>query len=382
VIAVLCLGGAAVFGQRIDRLALAERQAFGALEASEQRFRELVERLPDAVLLSDDSGRILEANHAAIMLFGLSHEELLTRRTGDVLVSSDGSGASPLNEQRTSEWRGEATVQRPDGSLVPVEIWRRPIILASGPATIDAVRDISDRKAQEQFEQNFVADVVHDLKTPLTVNKAQVQMLQRRQRQGRVDPDALGESLAAFNANTDRMVRRLDELTDLAQMRSGRELELRPETVDLRTLVNDSVAYFRASTERHTITVEDRLVKTTGTWDVGRLQRVVENILANAIKYSPKGGDITVTLSNDRRDGRDWAFISVRDQGVGIPAADLPFSFERYRRGSNVATSISGTGIGLAGSRQIVEQHGGTITVESTEGVGSTFTVELPMEPV
>jgi signal transduction histidine kinase len=280
------------------------------------------------------------------------------------------------------EWRGEAAVQRHDGTLVPVEIWHRPISLLSGGATIDTLRDITERKAQEQFEQDFLADVAHDLKTPLTVNKAQVQMLQRRQRQGRIDFATMGESLAAFNANTDRMVRRLDELTDLAQLRSGRDLDLRLESLDLVSLVQESVTYFSRSTERHTIEIDNRLEMSNGTWDMVRLQRVIENLLSNAIKYSPKGGTITVTLAHDRRDNRDWAIISVRDQGIGIPATDLPNVFERYRRGSNVATRISGTGIGLAGAHHIVEQHGGSISVASTEGVGSVFTVELPLEPV
>lgn len=378
VISILCLGGAVVIGRRIDRLSVTEQQTFGALQASERRFRELVERIPDAVLLSDDRGRILEANPAAIALLGWSNEELLSRRTADVIVG-DGISESPFDERRAVEWRGEAVVQRQDGTLVPVEIWHRPISLLSGGATIDTLRDITERRAQEQFEQDFLADVAHDLKTPLTVNKAQIQMLQRRQRQGRIDPTTLGESLAGFNANTDRMVRRLDELTDLARLRSGRDLELRLEPLDLVSLVQESVTYFSRSTDRHAIEIDNQMETSTGTWDAVRLQRVVENLLSNAIKYSPKGGTITVTLANDRRDNREWAIVSVRDQGLGIPATDLPTVFERYRRGSNVATRISGTGIGLAGAHHIVEQHGGTIAVESTEGVGSVFTVALPL---
>jgi signal transduction histidine kinase len=113
-------------------------------------------------------------------------------------------------------------------------------------------------------------------------------------------------------------------------------------------------------------------------WDAGRIERVCDNLISNAIKYSPNGGTIEIRLSKSADDGRDWAVLTVSDSGIGIPRSDLPHIFERYRRAANTAV-ISGTGIGLAGARQIVEQHGGSITVESLERIGSTFTVRLPL---
>jgi signal transduction histidine kinase len=111
-----------------------------------------------------------------------------------------------------------------------------------------------------------------------------------------------------------------------------------------------------------------------GDWDGPRLRRVLDNLLSNAIKYSPAGGEVVVTLAADG----DSAVLRVRDQGLGIPAEDLPHIFERFRRARNAA-EIVGTGLGLSGARQLVEQHGGTIQVESQEGAGSTFTVRLPL---
>jgi signal transduction histidine kinase len=112
-----------------------------------------------------------------------------------------------------------------------------------------------------------------------------------------------------------------------------------------------------------------------------RLVRVLDNLLANGIKYSPNGGEIEVSLARQDDGGAAWAVLAVRDHGLGIPAADRPRVFERFRRARNVVGLIGGTGIGLASTRQIVEQHGGTITVVSQEGVGSTFTVRLPLTP-
>jgi signal transduction histidine kinase len=114
-----------------------------------------------------------------------------------------------------------------------------------------------------------------------------------------------------------------------------------------------------------------------GQWDSARLRRVLNNLLGNAVRYSPGGGHITVDLSV--QDG--MAVLTVADQGVGIPPEDRPHVFERFRRGSNVEGRIAGTGIGLADVLQVVEQHGGTVTVESEVGRGSTFTVRLPLAP-
>jgi signal transduction histidine kinase len=105
---------------------------------------------------------------------------------------------------------------------------------------------------------------------------------------------------------------------------------------------------------------------------------VLANLFSNAIKYSPEGGTITVTLGHEVDHIGTWAVVRVRDHGVGIPAQDLALVFQRFHRGSNVTGRISGTGLGLAGARQIVELHGGTISVESEPGSGSTFTLRLP----
>ena len=112
-----------------------------------------------------------------------------------------------------------------------------------------------------------------------------------------------------------------------------------------------------------------------GNFDAPRLERVVDNLLGNAIKYSPGGG--CITLSANQQDG--WATVVVRDQGIGIPEDDLPHVFEPFRRGANVVGRISGTGIGLASARRIVERHGGTLSVDSQPGEGSAFMIRLPL---
>jgi signal transduction histidine kinase len=121
--------------------------------------------------------------------------------------------------------------------------------------------------------------------------------------------------------------------------------------------------------------VSTTLTQLVGVLDAVRLARVLDNLLDNAVKYSPRGGTVEVTIA--REDG--LAVLSVADHGEGIPAADLPHIFERYRRGRNVEGRIPGTGIGLAGVQRIVELHDGTISVDSQVGGGTTFTLRLPL---
>ena len=112
-----------------------------------------------------------------------------------------------------------------------------------------------------------------------------------------------------------------------------------------------------------------------GEWDARRLERVFGNLLSNAIKYSPDDTAVTLTIAPQ---GTDWARVEVQDDGRGIPARDLPHIFDRFHRASNVGR-VRGTGLGLAGARQIVEQHGGSITITSTENVGTRVVVQLPL---
>lgn len=217
------------------------------------------------------------------------------------------------------------------------------------------------------------------MKNPLAAVRLQVQWLARMAGRSALEYECLQQGLAVIDNASARMEAQLAELQDVVRLRSGHPLEIRAERVDLVTLATEAVADARAAAV-HEIVVDTALPEVVGVWDPRWLRRVLDNLLGNAIKYSPDGGRITVLVSTERRNDRACAVLTVRDVGVGIPAADQPFIFERYRRGSNVRARTHGTGIGLAGVRQIVVQHGGTVTVDSEEGSGSMFTVRLPLE--
>ncbi len=134
------------------------------------------------------------------------------------------------------------------------------------------------------------------------------------------------------------------------------------------------------SSDRHRLVLDARAERIIGAWDALRLERLLDNLLSNAIKYSPAGGEVRLTVQQEDDAGAPWAVLSVRDPGIGIPAADLAHIFSRFYRAANTAQQMTGSGIGLASARQIVQEHGGVISAVSAEGEGSVFTVRLPLE--
>jgi signal transduction histidine kinase len=242
-----------------------------------------------------------------------------------------------------------------------------------------AQEELAARGRAAAEKEAFLDAVAHDLGNPLTTVKGQAQLLRRRARQGRGDLATLETGLAAIEAATDRATRLIGELTDAARLEAQRPLELRPTAIDLVALAEASITEFQAAATGQQLHLEAGVRELVGWWDADRLTRVLENLVANAVKYSPAGSTVVVRIDREETPDGPLAMLSIADQGVGIPAADLPHIFERFRRGGNVAGRIAGSGLGLWGSQRIVAQHGGTIAIDSIEGIGTTVTVRLPL---
>ena len=240
--------------------------------------------------------------------------------------------------------------------------------------------ELTARGRAEAEKEAFLDAVAHDLANPLTTVKGQAQLLRRRALQGRADLATLEGGLAAIEAATDRATRLIGELSDAARLEAQRPLELRRTAIDLVALARTSITESQAAAAGHPLHLEIGVAEVVGLWDADRLTRVLENLVANAIKYSPAGSTVVVRIDREEAPGGPVAVLSIADQGVGIPADDLPHIFERFRRGGNVAGRIAGSGLGLWGSQRIVAQHGGTIAIDSTEGKGTIVTVRLPLE--
>jgi signal transduction histidine kinase len=175
------------------------------------------------------------------------------------------------------------------------------------------------------------------------------------------------------------MLELINELLDLARLDLGAGIDLQREPTDLLTLVERCLAD-QPGTNGRAIHLEAASPVFHANIDAARITRMVGNLLSNALKYSPAGSTIWVRLAREEGTTGPEAVIAVRDAGIGVPAADLPHIFDRFHRARNVVGHIQGTGIGLASARGIVEQHGGTITVESVEGAGATFTIYLHLQ--
>lgn len=241
-------------------------------------------------------------------------------------------------------------------------------------------RASAEAEASLRVRDETLASISHDLRTPLTSIRGLAQLLQRRLARGAdIDRDELLERLGRIEDQTRLMSRMIDDLLDVARIEAGRPLELRREPCDLVELVRGAVADVQRATDGHRLHVSSSVPSLHGSLDSPRMERVILNLLTNAIKYSPDGGDVWVNLHHEDGSSGDCAVLTVRDGGIGIPPEDLPHIFERFYRASNVGGHVRGTGIGLAGALLIVEQHGGNIQADSEQGVGTTVTLRVPL---
>jgi PAS domain S-box-containing protein len=230
-----------------------------------------------------------------------------------------------------------------------------------------------------RVRDEFLTSVSHDLKNPIAAIKGRAQMLERRLPSlPPEEAERFAQGLENIDAGASRMTRFINDLVDVTRLRIGQPLELDRRKVDLVELVRQVVEHQKGIGPQ-AIRLKTQCEQLAGVWDGTRLERTVGNLVSNAAKYSPDGKEIVVEIDRKERPAGSVAVLAVRDQGIGIPATDLPYIFERFHRAGNVVGKFEGTGVGLAAARQIVEQHGGTLAVQSVENEGTTFTIELPL---
>jgi signal transduction histidine kinase len=225
----------------------------------------------------------------------------------------------------------------------------------------------------QQLKNRYVSMMSHELKTPLASIRLASDFIKHYV--DRATPDEMDEATAAIEAQVEYLSEIVDDVTTLSKTEfMGEELEL--ERYDLETFLRDVLEEFtwvHRSTHQLIYEGVDRRVEAQ--FDLKLLRRAITNLLSNAIKYSPAGGDVRLSLAVE--DGK--ATIQLSDSGIGIPPEDLPRLFDAFHRAVNVG-KLPGTGLGLAIALQAVTLHGGTITVESEMGEGTTFVITLPLQ--
>ena len=365
----------------------------------EHSYQKLLDTMPDAVMIHGIDGRIVLVNQQAEALFGYTRAELLgvamerlmperfrVRHVEHRAAYMQHPAVRPMGAGL------DLYAQRKDGSEFPVEISLSPTELSGDQFVITTIRDVTERKEADRDRQRlyeaaqeavhvrnvFLSAISHDLGNPVAAVRMRSRMLREEEVARRNEPTFV-EGLEQIEAAANHMWQMIEELLDLARLQMGRELELNWQETDLAGLVGELVSTHQATAGRHTLRLELGAAELRGEWDRARLERVINNLLSNAVKYSPAGGEVIVRLAAEADANRQggWAVLEVEDRGMGIPEADLPLVFDRFHRGANVG-HIGGTGIGLASARQIVEQHGGLLTIESQEGRGTRVTIRLP----
>jgi signal transduction histidine kinase len=269
-----------------------------------------------------------------------------------------------VHTDRPREWTAD------DARLIDAVAHELRAAIAAAEAFVQQRAAVAELEQLSRAKSDFVSIVSHEFRTPLTGIQGFSEMMQSED----LTIEEMREYAGDINKDAHRLNRMITEMLDLDKMESGR-MEIHREPVDLNAIVSEAAERVRPNAPRHPLSLRlDPLVgEMSG--DRDKLTQVMANLLNNAVKYSPNGGEIVVST---RVEG-NAAHIVVRDHGMGIPKEALETIFERYGRVESLATRhIQGTGLGLPIVRQIVQLHGGAVWVESTVGEGSVFHVTLP----
>jgi signal transduction histidine kinase len=235
------------------------------------------------------------------------------------------------------------------------------------------IRDITALQELDRKKDEFLSVASHELRTPLTTIKGYTQLLS--QTVNDLPPEERSTYLTAVLGEIDRMMGLISELLDVSRIETNR-LQIHPQPIRWKEFIDRRASAFRVQHPARNIRFDATVDEMTIHVDPDRMRQVVDNLLSNALKYSPDGTDIDVVVT--RADGA--IMTSVIDSGIGIPRDEIPQLFERFHRARNVSSRYyGGLGLGLYIARAIVEAHSGSIAVESEEGEGSRFTIRLPL---
>jgi signal transduction histidine kinase len=347
---------------RLRALYRREQDARRSAERGDRASRAL-EHVDDAVVLLDAGGVVRYWNPAAVRLFDIAEEDALNHRAAEVVP-----GWATVEQELS---RAEGHVVAPL-ALEPVERWVALAESRFAEGRVVVLRDVTAEQQLERARSEFLATASHELRTPLASVYGAVRTLRRPDRP--VQPELDERLLRMIEEESDRLAAIVEQILVSAQL-DRRELRLERETCDLRELCVSVIASteVRASAG-HTI-VLDAPGPAVVECDRARLRQVLANLLDNALKYSPEGGQIEVRVRTNA-----WnVTIEVEDEGLGIaPDAQARVFDKFFRADAQMLSGIGGSGLGLYISRELIEQMGGTIAAASELGAGSTFTIQLP----
>ncbi|MCT0022172.1 cell wall metabolism sensor histidine kinase WalK [Weissella confusa] len=365
--------------ENVNALAVRIEETTNSTEVERRRLDSVLEHMTDGVIATDRRGSINIINTAALQMTGMEDSNVaLGQSILEVLQIADRYNLRELLDNQDELLLDFSNEER---QLI-IRAYFSLIQRASGfiSGLVIVLHDVTEQQRIEEERRQFVSNVSHELRTPLTSVKSYVDALQ----EGAIeDPEVAKSFLAVAQDETTRMIHMINDLLELSRMDSG-TMKLETEYVNVGELFNyilnrfDMIIANDDKPEKY-YTIK-REITNSQIWvelDTSKFTQVVDNIMNNAIKYSPDGGVITARMI----DRKTEVVLSITDQGLGIPKKDLGHIFDRFFRVDKARSRAQGgTGLGLAISKEIIERFGGKIWVESSEGKGSTFSISLPYE--
>lgn len=368
----------AVTGTQVGQF-ITHKRVEEALHESSEKYRLLFSAVSDSIVIFDaQSEKIEDANEAALALYGFSREEFLGKTLKDISSEKSPRAGVPMEcIQSPLKLISIRQQKRKDGSPFPAEVTAGTFKWKDRLMGIRVERDITQRQKAEEAEQlrksermqrEFVATVSHEFRTPVAAIQGFAQTLLK----GVEDPRARVSFVGIIEKHAKRLSRLVEDLLELSAMESGKRVP-KPETVSAAKFVRKYARTIAPLFKRKKLSLRvDIAPEIKASVDKTQLSQVLQNLFSNAIKFSRKGGRISVTA----RPMQHAVLISVRDSGCGIPEEYLPKIFDRFNQ-ARKDRSV-GTGLGLSIAKQIVESHGGHIWAESAKGRGSVFHFTLP----
>ena len=363
----------------IDEITIQFRNRIDEVSKERDYLQTIFKGMAEGVLVVDERGRILVANHALRQLLRLP-PSVAHRTALEIIRNAQLEEAIRDVIQKGENTSFELNLPLPLGKTFEVNVVRilpSPEEKEKGPegvrGAIAVFHDITRLKELERVRQDFVANVSHELRTPLTTIKGYTETLL----EGALQEEVATQFVQVIKRHTDRLTKIVEDLLTLSKIES-KEFQLKSENVLVIGIIDDAIDFVKELSERKGISIRKKDISSSLSVHADRdyLVRILINLIDNAIKYGREAGEITIsTTENDRKEVE----FSVRDNGIGIPKEDLPRSFERfYRVDRGRSQELGGTGLGLSIVKHLVQAHGGRVWAESQLGEGSTFYFTVP----
>jgi PAS domain S-box-containing protein len=377
---VIILGGVSILVSKLLDKISERNRVEQALQESEEKYRDLYEEAPYAYFSVGVDGHIARANRKATELLGYTLDKLVGRPVLDLYADTP-SGRAKAQEVLKRFLAGEEIhdeeleMHRADGSEVWVSLSVRPIRDKEGRvvASRSAIVDITERKKLDRLKDDFIGLVSHELRSPMTVITGAINTALTEAES--LSPEETRQLLQDASLEAELLSNILANLLELSRVQANR-LVLHAEAIDVKKVIQDAVEGIKRQSSRHQFVVKLPRKLPPLYADPLRLERILYNLLENAVKYSPQGGETQVSVRLEKEN----VVIGVRDQGVGISPSDQAKLFAPFQRLEEFRPEgARGAGLGLLVCRRLVEAHGGKIWVESKRGRGSTFFFTLPL---